>query len=133
MTTRERAIGDFEHSTLRQAIVLLVAFKIVGILLFVDPNGLQAFDLPKSLLSRALSFLIAGLLAIAFLRFGLAIVPRTRLHLAVGVFLAANLASGLLAENKYLALFGENERYLGLTFLADMLVLYVAVAVGVKE
>ncbi|MDQ2913443.1 MAG: O-antigen ligase family protein, partial [Chloroflexota bacterium] len=94
---------------------------------------LQAFDLPKSLLSRALAFLLAGLLALALLRFGLSIIPRTRLHIAVALFLAANVVAALFAENKYLALFGENERYLGLTFLADMLVLYVAVAVGIKE
>jgi tetratricopeptide (TPR) repeat protein len=122
----------FDSSSLRQALVLLVALKIVALILAFDPAGLQAFDLPKSLLSRALSWLLAGFIALALVRFGTAIVPRTRLHLAVAIFLVVNLISALLAHDLYLAIFGEQGRYLGVTFLLDMAVLYLAVAIAFR-
>jgi tetratricopeptide (TPR) repeat protein len=122
----------FDSSSLRQALVLLVALKIVALILAFDPAGLQAFDLPKSLLSHALSWLLAGFIALALLRFGTAVVPRTRLHLAVAVFVAANVISAAAAGDRYLAIFGEQGRYLGLTFVLDMAVLYFAVAIAFR-
>ena len=124
---------DYETSPLRQAIVLLVALKVAGIILILDPTGLDAFHLAKSLFSRGVAWLLAGLVAIVLLRFGRAVVPRTRLHLFVFAFVAANVLSALVAENAYVALFGESEKYLGLTFLVDMVVLYVAVAISFRR
>jgi O-antigen ligase/Flp pilus assembly protein TadD len=123
----------FGRSALRQGLVLLVTFKIVGILLLVDPNGIQAVDLPKSMFSNALGALIVGLLALSVLRFGTNVLPRTRLHLVVLLFLAANVVSAAFAESHFIAVYGESERYLGLTFLLDMAILYVAVAVAFRQ
>ena len=123
----------FDKSPLRQFLLFIVGIKLAGIILIFDPSGLQSFDLPKTLFSHSLSWaLFAGLLA-AFLRFGLGIVPRTRLHLAVGGFVLANLVSLLFAENRYVAFFGEQDRYLGITYLLDMLVLYMTVAVSSRS
>ncbi len=127
------AVDVFEKSRLRQFLLFVVGIKLAGIILIFDPLGLQSFDLPKTLFSHALSWaLFVGLLA-AFVRFGLGILPRTRLHLAVGGLVLANLVSLLFAENRYVALFGEQDRYLGFTYLLDMVVLYLAVAIGARS
>lgn len=118
---------------LRRLIVALVALKVAGIILFFDPYGLQAFDLPKTLFSHALAWIIAGCLLVALLRHGTAIVPRTPLHLVVAAYAAVVGLSALGAENPYIALFGDQHSYLGLTFHADMLLLYFAVAVSLRD
>src|SRR3989442_7411303 len=126
--------GDnFDSSPLRRAIVGLVALKIAGLILVFDPGGEEVFHLVKSLFSRGLEWLLTGLILIALFRFGRAIVPRTRIHLFVGAFVAANILSALSAENAYIAMFGDRERYLGLTFILDMTILYVATAVAFRR
>lgn len=124
--------GPFATSLLRRALVALIALKLAGLILVFDPAGLDAFDHPKSLFSRGLEWLTLGVLALALLRFGAGIVPRTRLHLAVLGLVVAGVLSAVFAEDRYVALFGEQERYLGLTFLLDMLSLYVAAAVALR-
>ena len=42
--------------------VWLIAFKVMVLVLFFDPAGSVAFDLPKSLASRAIEWVEAGLL-----------------------------------------------------------------------
>ena len=123
----------FDKSWLRQLLVFLVTMKIAGILLVFDPWGFQSFDLPKTLFSHALGWLIGAALLAAVIVYGHGIVPRTRLHLVVAAYVVANLLSALFAENRYVAVFGDQDRYLGLTFLADMIVLYLAVAVGFRS
>lgn len=112
--------------------VLAVAAKLAAVVLVFDTAGLDAFDLPKSLVSRVFGSALAGLLVAALLRYGTQIVPRTRLHAFVAAFVLANVISAVFAENTYVALFGERDRYLGLTFVGDMLVLYLAVAVALR-
>jgi len=100
--------------------------------LFFDPAGSVAFDLPKSLASRAIEWVEAGLLLWLLLTYGRAAVPHTRLHAAVaGVGLVTAVAA-LFAAVPFSAVFGEQDRYLGLTFLLDMILLYLAVAVAVR-
>ena len=130
---RPKAERAFTQSSLRQALVVLVCFKVVGIIVFLDPNGIQSFDLPKSLFSRAIAFVLAGLIVLVVLRYGHWVIPRTNLHLAVGLFLLANVLSAVFAESQFLAIYGESDRYLGLTFLVDMAVLYLAVAVAFRR
>jgi O-antigen ligase/Flp pilus assembly protein TadD len=127
------ARDDYDASPIRRAIVVLVALKIAGIILIFDPSGLDVFHLAKSLFSRGLAWLLAALVVVALMRFGPAVVPRTRLHLFVLAFAVANVLSMLSAENAYVAMFGEREKYLGLTFLVDMLVLYIAVAISFRR
>jgi O-antigen ligase len=130
--TRSRA-DAFDSSLLRQVVLLLIGVEIASVILIVDPWGLQSFDLPKALFSHALTWCLAATLLAVFLRFGRAILPATRLHIAVGGLLAANIASLVFAENGYVSLFGEQGRYLGLSHLVDMIVLYFAVAISTRS
>jgi O-antigen ligase len=97
-----------------------------------DPRGDVPFDLPKSLASRAIEWAIGAVLILALLQYGRAILPRSRLSAVVAAFAAVSVLAALVAAEPYIAIFGEQDRYLGLTYLADMLVLYVAVAVAVR-
>jgi tetratricopeptide (TPR) repeat protein len=133
-TVSPTAIHDaFEQSWLRQLLVFLVTMKIAGIVLVFDPWGFQSFDLPKTLFSHVFAWLLGATLLAGVIVHGRGIVPRTRLHLVVAVYVVANLVAALFAENRYVAVFGDQDRYLGLTFLADMVVLYLAVAVGFRS
>jgi len=111
----------------------LCAFKIAVLIAAFDPSGLIAFDLPKSLASRAMVWPMAAILVILFVQHGRSILPRSHLHLAVVAVAAAWLLAASSAEDRFLALFGEDDRYLGLTYLADMIVLYLACAVAVRD
>jgi tetratricopeptide (TPR) repeat protein len=130
---RKRRPIAFESSALHEAILWVLALKIAGLVLLFDPSGAQAFDLPKSLFSRATEWVLAALIVATVARHGLTIVPRTRLHLAVAAFLVANVLAAVFAENRYVALFGDRDRYLGLTFVLDMIVLYVAAAIALRR
>ncbi len=129
---RRIARALFERSGLRDAIVLVVALKVAAILLVFDTKGLDAFDMPKTIVSHAFAWLLAGLLATAIVRHGHEIVPRTKLHFFVVAFLAAAVVSTVFAANTYVAIFGERDRFEGLTYLADMAVLYLAIAVAFR-
>src|SRR6266550_7335010 len=124
----------WERSRLRSLMVVLIALKVLGLVLLFDwsQRAVDVFDLPKSLFSRSVEWLILGLLLIALLRWGSSILPRSPLHFLVAALAVAYLVAALAAEDRYVALFGERGRYLGLTFLIDMLVLYVAVAVAFR-
>ncbi|HEV8655805.1 MAG TPA: O-antigen ligase family protein [Candidatus Limnocylindria bacterium] len=116
-----------------RALLVLCALKIALLIVTFDPSGLIAFDLPKSLASRATACPIAIVLAILLIEHGRSIVPRSRLHVAVVGVVATWLIAATVAQDRYLALFGEDDRYLGLTYLADMTILYVACAVAVRD
>ena len=116
-----------------QVLLALCACKILLLIVTFDPSGLIAFDLPKSLVSRALMWPMAAILALLFIAHGRRVLPRSHLHLAVIGLAAAWLVAAASAQDQFLALFGEEDRYLGLTYLADMIVLYIACAVAVRD
>jgi len=60
-------------------------------------------------------------------------VPRTPLNLFVILYAAVAALSALRADVPYIAVFGEHPTYLGLTFVADMVVLYFAVAISLRD
>ena len=124
---------SFEDSPLRRALVSLVALKIAGLILVVDVAGLQAFDLPKSQYSRALEWLIVALLAAAVLRHGWGVIPRSPLHWPVAAYLGVSVLATAFAADRYVAFFGDWERYSGLTFTLDMAILYLAVACAFRR
>src|SRR2546422_766983 len=124
--------GDFHSSPIRIALLLGIAAKVMGIALIFDPAGAQSFDLVKSLFSRGTAWLLAAFIVLATLRYGLVILPRSRLHVAVLAFVLVNLASLAVAENRYLALYGELGRYQGITYVVDMTVLYLAAAIAIR-
>src|SRR5204862_4463524 len=124
--------ASFERAGSRRALLWLAALKILALVLVFDPAGAVPFDLPKSLASRALEWAIAAVLLFALLTYGRGIVPRTRLHGAVAALAGTSAIAALLAAEPYIALFGEQDRYLGLTYLGDMLLLYLAIAVAAR-
>jgi len=89
--------------------------------------------MPKALVGRAVMWLALVALAVALLRHGTAIVPRTRLHLLVAAYVGVAVLSTVLAENTLIAVFGERDRLLGLVFIVDMAVLYLATAVAMRD
>lgn len=121
-----------ERGWARKALVWLIAVKVMVLVLFFDPAGSVAFDLPKSLASRAIEWVVAGLVVSLLLAYGRAAVPRTRLHAAVAGVALVTAVAALVAAVPFVAVFGEQDRYLGLTFLLDMVVLYLAVAIAVR-
>jgi hypothetical protein len=124
--------ATFERARSRRGLLWLAAAKIVVLVLVFDPGGNVAFDLPKSLASRVIEWATGALLITALLAHGRGIVPRTRLHAAVAGLAAVSAVAAIFAAEPYVAIFGEQDRYLGLTFLADMLILYLAIAVAVR-
>src|SRR5437899_522432 len=127
-------MSSWDRSWLRKAIAVAVVLKVMGLILVVDwtARATNPFDLPKSLYSRALEWVLLALLLAAFVSWGTSVLPQTRLHLLVVGILAAAVLSTLTAAEPYLATFGTQGRYLGLTFVADMAVLYLAVAVAFR-
>jgi len=123
-------MSTFPRSIWIRVLLGLCAFKIAVLVVTFDPSGLIAFDLPKSLASRALLWPMAAILGILFVTHGRSILPRSHLHLAVIGVAATWLIAAWSAEDRFLSLFGEEDRYLGLTYLADMIILYVACAVA---
>jgi len=124
----------WDRSFLRGGIAATAIAKVCGLVLLFDWSGraLDPFDLTKSVYSRALEWVLVALLVAALVSFGPAIVPRTRLHLAIAALLIVNVLSTITAPVPYVAAFGTDGRYLGLVFIVDMCVLYLAVATAFR-
>src|SRR5256712_8663228 len=123
----------FESSGLRTSLVWLVCARLALVLLWLSTDGLDAFQPPKELVGRVLDVAIAACLVIALYRFGLQIVPRTRLHLLVAGYLAAVSAATLFASDRYAALYGDAVAFEGWVFTIEMAVLLIAVAVAFRS
>ena len=125
---------SWQRSWLRHAIVILVAAKVAGLILLFDLTGseFELFDLVKSVYSRSLEWFLIGLLLLAIASFGLQVIPRTRLHLLVTALVLVTAISAAFASEPEIALYGTTGRYLGLTFVVDMAVLYLAIAVAFR-
>jgi len=133
---KKRARGrdaDRDCARLRRALVWVVALKVAAITLVLDPVSIVPFDMPKVLVGRITGLLLLGLLAIIVARSGLSAIPRSPVHWAVGAVVLANVVSVGLAEDRYIALYGEFRRFLGISFLLDMVVLYLAIAVAFRD
>lgn len=98
-------------------------------MLIFDPASAQPFDGAKASFSLATAALLVAFLALALLTYGAGILVRTRLHLVAAAVVLANVAAVMFAQDRYVALFGA-QRHLGLTFVLDMSVLYVAVTLA---
>lgn len=127
-----RGHDPFVSSIARQALVVVLAIKLAGVIAIFDARALEAFDFMKSLYSRASEWVIVALVLLLLARYGTGIVPRTRLWLGVAALVAVNVASVAFAADRYSALYGDNSRYLGLTFVGDMTLLASAVAISCR-
>lgn len=128
-----RGGGSYGSSLERRVLVALVCIKIFGLITVFDPTSLQPFEAPKSLFSRALMWPTMAVLLLALARFGRAAIPASRLHVGVAAFVAASAIAAVSAEEPATALYGERTRYLGLTFVVDMAVLYLTVATAFRS
>src|SRR3989442_1330177 len=127
--------NDWVGSALRRTLLWLIGLKICALVAVFDftVGTVHPFDLPKTAVSRALAWILAAIIGIAISRYGVRIIPSTRLHFLIVAYLAANALSALLAADSYVAAFGDQERRLGLSYLLDMAVLYLAVAVALRS
>lgn len=123
----------FDGSTLRTVLVALVVVKVVGLILLVDPRAAEAFEVPKSLFSRATEWLIAAVLVVAMVRHGTRIIRLTYLHLWVVLVVAVTALATATAESSFLGIYGELDRRLGLAQVVDMGILAVAVGAGFRR
>ncbi|TME72644.1 MAG: hypothetical protein E6I49_03815 [Chloroflexi bacterium] len=128
-----RVVDAFGASTIRRALQWLVTVKIAGVILLFDPAALQSFELPKTVFSHALAWPLAALVLVSLWRYGSGIFPRSPINIAVGALAVVWVTSTAVAADRYLAFFGDPSRYEGLTYLADMLVLYAAVCIAFRE
>jgi O-antigen ligase/tetratricopeptide (TPR) repeat protein len=113
----------------------LVTLKVALLIVVLDftVGTVHPFDLPKTVLSRAMAWILAALLGLALARYGPGILPKTRLHVFVALYLLANAVSAIFAVDPYVAAFGDEQRRLGLTFLLDMTLLYLAIASAFRD
>lgn len=123
--------GSFESSSVRKALVALAAIKVAGLVALFDPASAQAFDGAKAAFSLAVAWLLLALIGLAALRYGTGIFVRTRLHVVVALYALANVLAAVFADDRYIAAFG-GQRHVGLTFVLDMVVLYVAIALAYR-
>ncbi len=122
--------GRARATTAWRAVSLALACAIPAVLLVVlDASLRNVFDLPKAAFSHALGWLLLGALLLAAASDGLRI-PRSPLFLAFYAVIAVELVTTATAENRYVALYGEVGRYLGLTTHLVLALVAVAIAVG---
>lgn len=123
---------EISESLVRRALVLLVAAKVAGLVLLFDPASATPFEGPKSIFSLAIGSVMAALIVVLVLESGVRSLLRSRIHFAVALFALANIVAVLIAQDQYVALFGAQRR-LGLAFVLDMVVLYLAVALAYRS
>jgi O-antigen ligase/cytochrome c-type biogenesis protein CcmH/NrfG len=107
----------------------LVCAEIAIFVLVFDTNAVTVFDLPKAALSHALAWGLLGVLIVLGLGAGIR-VPVSPLFVAFYLMLAVAVITTVTAENKYIAIYGDASRYLGLTTHTVLALITVAVAVG---
>jgi O-antigen ligase len=113
-------------SGLRKVAVAMVAAKVAVLTLVVDSRGWSSVDLPRVLGSRVLEWGLLACLVLLILRHGPAVLPRSRLHWVVVALVLGQGVSLINAQDRYVALYGATHRYLGVLWLLDCVVLYLA-------
>src|SRR2546426_1909464 len=126
------AVPDATESRVRSLGLALVCAKVALVPLVFDPSSDLPFVVIKSVVSNGLAYALAGVLAALVIRSGWSVFGRSRLHLLVLGFLAAAAAATVFAADTLVALFGEHGRMVGLTTIADCVVLYFAIVVLVR-
>jgi tetratricopeptide (TPR) repeat protein/O-antigen ligase len=86
----------------------------------------------KGLLSHALAYALAGVIAALVILEGRSVLVRSWLHIPVVLFLAVNVAATIFAADQLLALYGAHGRMVGLGTIADGVLLYFAIVLLVR-
>jgi O-antigen ligase/Flp pilus assembly protein TadD len=103
--------------------------KLVLTVLLFDPQAFDAFSLVKSAAAHATSLVLVVLLVGILVVHGRRVVSWSPLHLLVGALLACYALATVFAIDPQVAVFGAWRRYLGLTQMADDVVVYAAAVV----
>ena len=114
---------------LREIALGLVCLQIAIFILAFDPSVINVFDLTKATYTHALAWGLFGVMVAIALREGVR-VPVSPLFLALYAVVAVEALTTLTAENRYIAVYGEVGRYLGLTTHAVLALTTVAIAVA---
>ena len=83
------ASSAWHAAQLRRTILWTLGLKIFLLITVFDitVGTVHPFDLPKTVVSRGLAWVLAAFVGLAFVRYGSAVLPSTRLHLCVAVYL----------------------------------------------
>ena len=119
-------------SRLRTVGIALLCAKVALVPLVFDLGSDIPFVVVKGLLSHALAYAIAGVIAALIVLQGPEVLPRSWLHVPVAAFLAVNIVATIFAADQLLALYGAHGRMVGLDTIADTVLLYFAIVVLVR-
>jgi O-antigen ligase/tetratricopeptide (TPR) repeat protein len=126
------ATPPYMDARLRIVGAALICAKLALVPVVFDQASDLPFTLPKSLLSHALGYALAGVIAGLLIQFGRSFLVWSWLHVPVLAFLLANIAATLFAADSLLALYGSPDRMVGLGTIADGVVLYFAIVLLVR-
>ncbi|MEK6206415.1 MAG: O-antigen ligase family protein [Chloroflexota bacterium] len=101
--------------------------EIAIFVLVFDTTALTIFDLPKAVFTHAVAWALFGVLLVIGITHGVR-VPVSPIFVALYLVLGVAVLTTLTAENKYIALFGDASRYLGLTTHAVLGLIALAMA-----
>ena len=111
---------------------MALACVILAILLLaMDASLLNVFDLAKAGYSHAVAWVLLGVLLFIAASDGVRI-PRSPLFISFYCLIGVEVLTTVTAANRYVALYGEIGRYLGLTTHLVLALVAVAVAVGLE-
>jgi O-antigen ligase/cytochrome c-type biogenesis protein CcmH/NrfG len=113
----------------REAAMGLSCAMVAIFVLAMDASLLNVFDLAKAGYTHALAWLLLGVLLMVAAADGLRI-ARSPLFLAFYALIAVEILTTATATNRYVALYGEVGRYLGLTTHLVLALMAIAIAVG---
>jgi O-antigen ligase len=110
-----------------------VLVKLILTVLILDPQSIDTFSLPKSVVAHGTSLVLAALLVWLLARYGRRLLLWTPAHAAAAALLLAFAIATPFALDPTVALFGVFRRYLGLTQMLDNVLLYVAVGILFRD
>src|SRR5256885_16674385 len=86
-------------SKLRRIGLVIVCAKVALVPVIFDPGSDIPFAVVKDVLSHALAYGLAGVLAALFVQFGRSMLVRSTLHIPVLAFLAVSIAASLFSAD----------------------------------
>ncbi len=95
----------------------------------MDASLLNVFDLAKATYSHAIAWVLLGVLLLIAASEGVR-VPRSPLFISFYVLIGVEILTTATATNRYVALYGEIGRYLGLTTHLVLALVAIAIAIG---
>jgi O-antigen ligase/Flp pilus assembly protein TadD len=131
-TTPAQSARTSWTTNLRRVGIALVCAKVALVPLTFDVALDFPFAVAKGLLSHALAYVLASVIAALFIVSGSSFVVRSWLHWPVLGFIAANAIATVFAADRTLALFGTHARMLGFGTVIDWVLLYFAIVLLVR-